>query len=66
MTEIASGEQDDPPSPETWSAEQPLALGAVIDEAATDYSSIDQFAHLVGREPAIVMTFQDWEKNAAF
>jgi beta-mannanase len=37
-----------------------VALGAYIDGAPEDPSRIDEFAEMVGRQPSIVMWYQDW------
>jgi hypothetical protein len=57
-----SGEQD--PRGVPCDAGQPqarsVALGAYIYGAPKDLAKIDEFASMVGRQPSVVMWYQDW------
>src|SRR5215218_454247 len=37
-----------------------IALGAFIDRAPENPAKIDEFASMVGRQPSVVMWYQDW------
>jgi hypothetical protein len=43
----------------------PIALGAYIDGAPEDPAKIDEFANMVGKQPSVVMWYQDWATPGA-
>ncbi|MGN6700076.1 MAG: hypothetical protein ACTHMR_18120, partial [Thermomicrobiales bacterium] len=52
--------------PITLPATQPVALGAWVPGAPQDINRLDDYAALVGRMPAIVLSYQDWVHDATF
>ena len=54
------------PSAEIRAHSDPLALGAFLPSAATNPSSIDRFADTIGKQPPLLMWFQDWGNNGEF
>jgi hypothetical protein len=44
---------------------RPIALGAYIDGAPEDPAKIDEFANMVGKQPSVVMWYQDWATPGA-